>query len=120
MWDRRAQLVRVKDGDTVRVTLDQGFDDTKKIDVRVLGDWAPEMHEAGGPETQEFVEQWFSSLPLVEWPFIVTTTRMKTVDAEQRSFVRYVASITSPEGKNLTYDVMQFIHDQGYGGGVGA
>ena len=52
MWDRRARVLSVKDGDTLRVQLDQGFGDTKTLDLRLLGAFAPEHDEPGGPETK--------------------------------------------------------------------
>lgn len=110
MWDRRASLVRVKDGDTFVAVLDQGFRDTKEIDVRLYGVWAPEMGEPGGPETKAFVEQWFTSLPAGKWPFIVTTMRMKVADREQTTLERYVANVTSLDGsRSLNLEVNAFV-----------
>ena len=121
MWDKRAKLLRVKDGDTVVVVLDQGFGDSKEVDIRLLGVWAPESNQTGGKETKEFVEGWFAKLPSIEWNFVVTTVRMKTVDKEQKTFDRYVGFVTSQDGTdNLNTEVMEFIHSRGYGGGTGS
>lgn len=121
MWDRRARLVRVKDGDTIVAVLDQGFRDEKEIDVRLLGVYAPELHETGGPECKTFVEKWFAQLPFVEWPCIVTTVRMKTVDAEQMTFDRYVALVNSLDmSQSLNVEICEFIRLNGFPGGVGA
>jgi endonuclease YncB( thermonuclease family) len=121
MWDRRAQLVRVLDGDTVEVVLDQGFGDTKTIDIRLFGVWAPEMKAPGGTETRDFVKRWFYSLPLTKWNFVVTTIRMASTDREQKTFDRYVATITSLDGsRSLNAEVTQFVQEKGYGGGTGS
>lgn len=110
MWDRRAQLLWVKDGDTIQAALDQGFGDTKEIAVRLLGVWAPELTQPGGPETKVFVQDWFAALPLSKWPFVVTTIRMKATDREQMTFDRYVAVVTSIDGsRNLNADVTAWL-----------
>lgn len=110
MWDRRARLAWVKDGDTIEVVLDQGFGDTKQIAVRLLGVWAPELTQPGGPEAKQFVEAWFAALPPAAWPFVVTTVRMKTTDREQMTFDRYVALVTSIDGsRSLNADVTAWL-----------
>jgi endonuclease YncB( thermonuclease family) len=63
MWDRRATLYDVHDGDTVTVVLDQGFGDTKRIKVRLLGVYAPELNETGGTDCRNFVKEWFNAQP---------------------------------------------------------
>jgi len=121
MWDRRAELLNVHDGDTVKVVLDQGFGDTKTINVRLLNVFAPELKQAGGADVRDFVTSWFNQLPLVAWPFIVTTTRLRTADKEDTSFDRYVGVITSSDGtRNLNQDVQAYIHAKGYPGGTGS
>lgn len=123
MWDRRAQYVENHDGDTVRMVLDQGFGDTKQVDVRLMGVFAPELREPGGPECQAFVEAWFQSRIRsgTRWFFVVTTARMKVADREQKTLDRYVGTITSIDGTdNLNLEVMAFIASKGYGGGVGS
>jgi endonuclease YncB( thermonuclease family) len=45
--DNRARLVRVNDGDTIVVVLDQGFRDTKEIDVRLASVYCPEGAQPG-------------------------------------------------------------------------
>jgi len=120
MWDRRARLDRVIDGDTIVVELDQGFGDEKHIEVRLFGVYAPEHDQPGGPETTAFVTAWFQTLPDLPWPFVVTTMRMKTVDREQTTFTRYVALVASLDGsRSLNADVTAFVEAQGYPRGIG-
>lgn len=44
------KVERVVDGDTLEVVI------TKKLKVRLLDCWAPEMKEAGGPESKAFMQ----------------------------------------------------------------
>lgn len=122
MWDRRARFVSNHDGDTVTMILDQGFKDEKEIDVRLFGVFAPELSQPGGKECKGFVENWFLSNEIdgQDWNFIVTTIRMKRADAEQMTFDRYVAVITTIDGSdNLNIAIQSFINENGYSGGVG-
>jgi endonuclease YncB( thermonuclease family) len=121
MWDRRAAVLNVHDGDTLTALLDQGFDETVKIAVRLLGVYAPELNQPGGPECQAFVADWVAthSALAVAWPVVVTTARMKVADHEQMTFTRYVGTVTSLDGSdNLNLDVQAFIDAQGYGPGI--
>lgn len=123
MWDKRAEFLGNNDGDNVKVVLDQGFGDTKLVSIRLLGVYAPELDQPGGPECKEFVEKWFAkySTDRTRWDFVVTTARMKTTDREQMTFNRYVGVITdSAITSNLNYELTEFIHANGYGGGTGA
>lgn len=121
MWDRRAEYLENHDGDTVRMNLDQGFGDTKLVDVRLMGVFAPELREPGGPECRAFVEAWFQSRLAGRWSFVVTTARMKVADREQKTLDRYVGTITSLDGTdNLNLEVMAFIVSKGYSGGIGS
>lgn len=123
MWDRRAIYVSNHDGDTIKMILDQGFNDTKEIDVRLLGVFAPELKQVGGLECQEFVRNWFAwrRSATSKWDFVVTTARMKVADKEQKTLDRYLGTVTSIDGsQNLNVDVMQFIAQNGYDGGTGS
>lgn len=46
----KGKVERVVDGDTLEVVI------TKKLKVRLLDCWAPEMKEAGGPESKAFMQ----------------------------------------------------------------
>lgn len=123
MWDRRAEYLENHDGDTVKVVLDQGYGDTKLMDIRLLGAFAPELADVGGPETRDFVTKWFKDriTTKTRWNFIVISARMKVADHEQETLGRYVATITSIDStENLNLAVMQFVISNGYSGGIGA
>jgi len=121
MWDRRAQYLGNHDGDSCQMFLDQGYFDRKVIEVRLLDVWAPELNQRGGMETRDFVRDWFLSniKDGDAWPFIVTTMRMKVADREQKTFDRYVATVTT---RNPDYSlnklVNAFVKDNGYGSGI--
>lgn len=120
MWDRRAVVLEVTDGDTLLVDLDQGFGDTKEFSLRLLGVWAPESKQPGGPETKAFVERWIADrIGTARWPFVVTTARLKDDSKEQRTFARYVGILTHGT-QCLNTDIMAFVAAAGYGGGTGS
>lgn len=122
MWDKRAEYLDNNDGDSVKMVLDQGFGDTKLVEIRLLGVYAPELSQPGGPECQEFVSSWFNknNPTQTRWGYIVTTIRMKRTDKEQTTFNRYVAVVTNMANtSNLNAEVAEFIHTNGYGGGTG-
>jgi endonuclease YncB( thermonuclease family) len=123
MWDKRAALVRVKDGDTLVALLDQGFRDTKEVDVRLYGVFCPERGQDGYSECKQFTQAWIEheeQMAGTKWPFVVTTMRMKTVDREQTTLERYVATVTSLDGtRNLNLEVEAFRESKGYPPGAG-
>lgn len=122
MWDKRAWIETVHDGDTLTVILDQGFGDTKRIKLRLLGVFAPELSQTGGPETRDFVKAWLdSNKGTSTWSYVVTTARTPKSDIEQETFGRYVGTLTNLTGtENLNTAVIDFVRTNGYGGGTGA
>ena len=53
----RFRVDYVVDGDTIRGELDQGLDTYhKKLRIRFLHAWAPELREPGGPEAKAHLE----------------------------------------------------------------
>lgn len=121
MWDYRATVLKVKDGDTLRILLDRGFDETKSIDLRLLDTWAPEKREPGGPETRSFVTDWLNEHDPDgdDWPYVVTVERVKADTHELSTLGRYVGTLTTPEGASLNEAVNAFVAEQGYGHGIG-
>lgn len=95
MWDYRAGLIRVIDGDSVVLMLDQGFNGRQEEEIRLLNVSAPERNELGGAESRKFVEDWFLNLDYtLRWPLYVKTVPNTNVEPnEKRTFVRYLATI---------------------------
>lgn len=105
MWDKRAEYLS-NTGDTVKMILDQGFGDTKMVNVQLMGIYAPKLDEKGGPECQEFVEQWFETHAPKKgrWGFVVTTVQI--------DFNRFVAVVTTLDNEtNLNAALADFIYD---------
>jgi micrococcal nuclease len=50
MYQYKAEILRVIDGDTVKARLDMGFHTYKTTNLRLSGIDAPERHQKGGPE----------------------------------------------------------------------
>lgn len=117
---RPAKYVSNHDGDTVTVILDQGFYDTKQINLRLANVWAPELREKGGADVMAWVGHWFSIRAGSGWDFEVTTYVTRS-GHELTTFERYVADVRCPvDGSHLNSDVMHYISNQGYSGGTGA
>jgi hypothetical protein len=124
MHDRPAKYHDNNDGDSVVMILDQGFYDTKRIKIRLANVWAPEGHEPGGDACWRFVHDWFmrnmTMYGHLEWPFMVITHVTKN-DTEKMTLGRFVADVMTIDGKHhLNADVMQFIAERGYSGGIGS
>lgn len=124
MWDYRAAILDVHDGDTVTALVDQGLHGRQEEDLRLKDVWAPELHQPGGPETAEFVRGLVASLDKTRrWPVLVNTEPNTNPEpSERRSFVRYIATIHDiATGRSLNDTIRQFLagHPE-WPGGVGA
>lgn len=126
MHDKRARYVQHNDGDSVTMTLDQDFWDTKTINIRLANVWAPEMKdEDGGADVYMFVYHWMTrhitaAADKTTWPFLVVTHKTRT-DKEKMSLGRYVADVMTIDGKHhLNSDVMKYIVERGFTGGIGS
>jgi hypothetical protein len=95
MWQYRAAVVRVLDGDSLIILADTGFNGRQEEHIRLLDVHAPEMSELGGLDTFGFVAEWCARLPAdVRWPLIIDTVPNTSREpAERRSFVRYLATV---------------------------
>lgn len=97
LWTCRAQLVRVTDGDTVVMTMDQGYGGRQEEAIRLIRDWAPEKRDVGYLETTTFTGQWYRSVLATtrrRWPFVVQSIPNTNLEPnEGRSFVRYLGLI---------------------------
>lgn len=81
MFEYQAKVRDVVDGDTLKLTVDKGFNDRKLLTLRVADVDTHEIHgvsydseeyEMGMMETA-FVESWIPEEP--EWPLIVKTQK---------------------------------------------
>ena len=104
--------VRAIDGDTVRVTIDLGFNVHHIIDVRIAGINTPEIR-GGTPETkaagraaQAFTAGWLAEACDTEerWPLTIRTSK-------GRSFNRWVGTISRNNDSNsLAHDLLSAGH----------
>lgn len=91
----RARLDEVHDGDTIRLVMDAGFDNTTRKWLRLRGVFAPELKQTGGPSTRGFVQIWLDDhqgVTPAHWPFEVDTYRTSG-DNDVMTLDRYVAEV---------------------------
>ena len=121
MWDHRARIDSVHDGDTIRVYQDDGREEFASLDVRLFGTFAPELNQLGGPEARDYAAAWVKARSVGDWPFVVQMIRNKSNTHEVTTFGRYVAMVyTADLTECLNVAVSAFVASKGYGGGTGS
>lgn len=104
-WRFRSQLIRVIDGDTVRLRLDYGFHCEQEHNIRLLGINCPELNTDAGKAARDFVEDWFlEHFHALEWPIVVVTER------DKMTFNRYLGVVSCAEGHPLADAIVQAGH----------
>jgi len=87
MWDYRAQLVRVVDGDSVILLIDVGMGARVEEEIRLVGVSAPEHYQPGGLESRDFTAAWFKQLPQTrKWPVALRTTPNTTLEPLEKFY----------------------------------
>lgn len=125
MWDYRAALIEVHDGDTIIALIDQGLSGRQEEPLRLLNVWAPELSQPGGAETTEFVRGWLAAVDRDRrWPLEVWTvpTVRKVEPTERRTLARYEATVLNIATRaSLNEAVRVFLagHPE-WGGGTGS
>lgn len=96
MFDYRASLIRVVNGDSIVILADVGYGARVEEEVRLLNVSAPEHYQPGGLESRDFTAAWFKQCsPTRRWPLHVITVPNTTLEPiEKRSFVRYLATVS--------------------------
>lgn len=103
MWDKRAEYLD-NEADSVKMVLDQGFGDTKLVDVRLLGIYVP---AAGAVDCKMFISDWFARFERDKsprWNFIVTTTQIGRFE-----FVAVVTDLSI--SSNLNAELAKYINE---------
>lgn len=112
MWQYRAALLRVVDGDSMVLTIDLGMSVRAEEEVRLLNVSAPERYQPGGVECRDFAIAWFAQLPVRRWPVLVETVPNTSLEPlERRTFVRYLATVrdlADPE-RCLNADLAEYL-----------
>ncbi len=109
-WTYGCRLVRVIDGDTVVMDIDNGFRNREQHAIRLVDVNAPEMFSGDdrehGKRIRQMVIEWFDRQPVTQtFPFIIQTL------ADRQTFNRYIGTIWSRDtGESLN----QFLVDEGY------
>lgn len=88
LYEYRACLERVVDGDTVVMTIDHGMRIRSQQSIRLAGVDTPERGEERWGEATDRVISWFMEHDdASDWPFVVETFK------DRQSFNRYVGTI---------------------------
>lgn len=93
MWEYHARVLRVVDGDTYELDVDLGFYVHVVLRVRLAGASCPELRAAGGAEAAAYVLGVFAAQD--DTVTVVTSAR------PARSFERWVARVTLPDGSDV-------------------
>lgn len=95
IFDYRASLVRVVDGDSAILCFDTGFGGRQEEEVRLLKVSAPEHYQPGGIESRDFATAWFKQCSSTRrWPLHVVSVPNTTLEPnERRTFIRYLATV---------------------------
>jgi micrococcal nuclease len=102
MYDYRAALIRVVDGDTVHLDVDLGVDIHTRMIVRLAGINCPEMNTDRGKAAKAWTQGWFDRQG---W-----YVRVMTVKDKREKYGRYLAHILSIDGtSSLTQELLD--HD---------
>lgn len=107
IWNYRARCERVIDGDTIDVTIDSGFGNTRTERLRLLGVNTPERKgatRAAGDAARLFVVEWLSWLEGMEWPLVIKSS-------QDDAFGRYLARVwRASDGRELNADLIAAGH----------
>jgi endonuclease YncB( thermonuclease family) len=107
MYDYRARVVRWKDGDTVVLHVDQGYGNWTEQPHRVVGLFAPEKRNPGGPEALAAAQE----LAPVDSMVYIDTRKPSVLDLwhwtqQGRTFERWLAVIYIGDGRENFADKM--------------
>jgi micrococcal nuclease len=110
MYEYKATVIRVIDGDTVDVDIDLGFSIHTHQRVRVNGIDAPERYTPEGRLAAAFLSSYLSpGTPIV-------TSTVKAVSTEK--YGRYLADIILPNGFSVSSLMLDQGHAKVYHGGA--
>lgn len=114
LWQYRADIEHVVDGDTIDLSIDLGFGviltgDEARVRLRdvdtaeIYGTSKDSEEYAAGQRQKEFVEEWVAHGANQEWPFLIETKK----DDERGKYGRWLAVIIRrTDGANLNEDLI--------------
>jgi micrococcal nuclease len=97
MWNYAAKVLKVVDADTLDLECDLGFRVKLGIRLRLMGINAPELNTKEGHIAREYVEH-------ICPPGTAVIIRS---EKERKSFDRYVAQVTLPDGTDLAQRIRE-------------
>lgn len=112
MWEYRAELLRVVDGDTVHAEVDLGFDTFERFTFRLAGIDAPELSTQEGKDAKVFIESLLYDEQGDAYPLVITTIKDK-----REKYGRYLAYLTA-NGVRVNDMMVETGHAVPYGGGA--
>lgn len=119
LWQYRADVERVVDGDTLDLVIDLGFGvlltgDEARVRLRdidtaeIFGSPSGSDESAAGRQHRAFVETWVARADEQEWPFFVETRK----DDERGKYGRWLAVIIRrDDGAVLNEDLIEEFGD---------
>lgn len=57
-WQGKCVVEEIVDGDTIKASIDLGFNVYIRATLRIKDAWAPELSEPGGDASRQFLEGW--------------------------------------------------------------
>lgn len=111
MWEYRAQVVRVIDGDTVDVDIDLGLHVHTQARVRLLGVNAAEHNTPEGRAAEQWVADWVTKRTNSDQPFTIRTEKDHT-----EKYGRWLAALIGPDGADLSTDLLSAGHAKPWDG----
>lgn len=101
MYQYRAKLVKVIDGDTVDLTVDLGFDTFRTVRVRLSGVNCPEMNTPDGQVAKLATINWFGDASHGDTWVTINTFKRKDLSDKYDDWHRYIAEVVAPDGTTL-------------------
>jgi micrococcal nuclease len=97
MYQYRATVLRVIDGDTVHVDLDLGCDVHQRMTLRLFGINAPEMRTPEGPAARDHLIRLLGLVEGLGFPVVV----VDTIKDRREKYGRYLAVLSTIDGLNV-------------------
>lgn len=105
LFEYRAKVLRVVDGDTLYLSVDLGLETTRILEVRLYGINCPEMHDIPvGPWAKTYTEEWVAEHAEDGWLLL------KTIKDKREKYGRYLALIFSGNGEGICLND-SLVHD---------
>lgn len=105
MWEYRAQIEKVVDGDTIDVAIDLGLHITYRTRLRLAGVNAPEKNTTPGKVAAEYTITWVTTHQGPGGWFTIRTAKDKT-----EKYGRYLATVVAADGSDLALDLIATGH----------